>query len=78
MTVKRLGLVLIRGYQRLLSPILGSRCRYYPTCSDYAYEAVNRHGLFKGSWLAARRLGRCNPVGGEGYDPVPETKSIAE
>ena len=76
--MKRLGLVLIRGYQRLLSPILGSRCRYYPTCSDYAYEAVDRHGLFKGSLLAARRLGRCNPVGGEGYDPVPETKSIAE
>jgi putative membrane protein insertion efficiency factor len=76
--VKRLGLALIRGYQRLLSPILGSRCRYYPTCSDYAYEAVDRHGLFKGSLLAARRLGRCNPVGGEGYDPVPETRSIAE
>jgi len=76
--VKRLGLALIRGYQRLLSPILGSSCRYYPTCSDYAYEAVDRHGLFKGSLLAARRLGRCNPVGGEGYDPVPETRSIAE
>jgi putative membrane protein insertion efficiency factor len=76
--VKRLGLTLIRGYQRLLSPILGSSCRYYPTCSDYAYEAVDRHGLFKGSLLAARRLGRCNPVGGEGYDPVPETRSIAE
>ena len=76
--MKRLGLALIRGYQRLLSPILASRCRYYPTCSDYAYEAVDRHGLFKGSLLAARRLGRCNPVGGEGYDPVPETRSIAE
>ena len=76
--MKRLGLVLIRGYQRLLSPILGSRCCYYPTCSDYAYEAVDRHGLFKGTLLAARRLGRCNPVGGEGYDPVPETNSIAE
>ena len=76
--MKRLGLALIRGYQRLLSPILASRCRYYPTCSDYAYEAVDRYGLFKGSLLAARRLGRCNPVGGEGYDPVPETRSIAE
>ena len=75
--MKRLGLVLIRGYQRLISPILGSRCRYYPTCSDYAYEAVDRHGLFKGFWLAARRLGRCNSAGGKGYDPVPETKSIA-
>jgi len=71
--VKRLGLILIRGYQRLLSPILGCKCRYYPTCSDYAYEAVERHGLFKGSWLAVRRLGRCTPVGGQGYDPVPET-----
>ena len=76
--MKRLGLVLIRGYQRLLSPILGSRCRFYPTCSDYAYEAVDRHGLFKGTLLAARRLGRCNPVGGEGYDPVPDSKSIAK
>ena len=73
--MKRLGLVLIRGYQKLLSPVLGCRCRYDPTCSDYAYEAVDRHGLFKGSWLAARRLGRCTPVGGQGYDPVPETTS---
>jgi len=76
--VNRLGLALIRGYQRLLSPILGCRCRYYPTCSDYAYEAVERYGLVRGSWLAVRRLGRCNPIGGRGYDPVPETKSSAK
>ena len=71
--MKRLGLILIRGYQRLFSPILGCKCRYYPTCSNYAYEAVDLHGLFKGSWLAVRRLGRCTPVGGQGYDPVPGT-----
>ena len=76
--MKRLGLALVRGYQRLFSPILGCRCRYFPTCSDYAYEAVERHGLVRGSWLAVRRLGRCNPVGGHGYDPVPETKSSAK
>ena len=70
--VKRLALFMIREYQRLLSPLLGSRCCYYPTCSDYAYEAVDRYGFFKGSWLAARRLCRCTPVGRHGYDPVPK------
>ena len=73
--MKRLGLFLIREYQRLISPVLGNRCRYYPTCSDYTYEAVERYGLFKGSWLAARRLCRCTPVGKYGYDPVPEATS---
>lgn len=62
---------LIRLYQRLLSPGLGTNCRYLPTCSQYAYEAVELHGAVKGSWLALRRLGRCHPLHQGGYDPVP-------
>jgi putative membrane protein insertion efficiency factor len=64
---------LIRGYQLLLSPVLPPACRYLPTCSDYAAEAVQRHGALRGSWLAVCRLARCHPWGGSGYDPVPAT-----
>ena len=63
---------LIRSYQLLISPILGPSCRYLPTCSDYAAEAIGRHGALAGTWLALRRLARCHPWGGSGYDPVPE------
>lgn len=63
---------LIRGYQLLISPVLPPACRYLPTCSDYAAEAVLRHGALRGSWLALRRLARCHPWGGSGYDPVPD------
>jgi putative membrane protein insertion efficiency factor len=73
--VKPVLLVLIRGYQRWLSPALPPMCRYEPTCSRYAYEAVERYGVVKGSWLAIRRLLRCTPWGGSGYDPVPEPKA---
>jgi putative membrane protein insertion efficiency factor len=62
---------LIRLYQVTLSPWLGNPCRYEPTCSRYAAEAIERHGALRGVWLAARRLGRCHPWGGSGYDPVP-------
>jgi putative membrane protein insertion efficiency factor len=62
---------LIRAYQVGLSPLLPGTCRFTPTCSQYALEAVNQHGLLRGSWLAARRLLRCHPFGGLGYDPVP-------
>lgn len=65
---------LIRGYQLLISPILAGTCRYEPTCSSYTLEALTLHGPFKGLWLAAKRIGRCHPFGGYGYDPVPETK----
>ncbi len=63
---------LIRFYRRWLSPVLPPRCRYHPTCSAYAEEAIDRYGTLRGSWLAARRIGRCQPFGGSGYDPVPE------
>lgn len=64
-------MALIRGYQRFISPFTPPACRYVPTCSAYAHEALERHGLLKGSWLAARRLLRCHPWGASGYDPVP-------
>jgi len=62
---------LIRGYQYLISPYLPSSCRYYPTCSSYGLEALQIHGPLKGLWLIAKRLGKCHPFGGQGYDPVP-------
>jgi len=65
---------MIRAYQLFLAPILGPSCRYYPSCSHYAAEAVARHGPWRGSLLAARRLSRCHPWGGSGYDPVPASE----
>jgi uncharacterized protein len=62
---------LIRAYQLGISPYLPQSCRYTPTCSAYAQEAISKHGPWKGSWLALRRIGRCHPLGGSGYDPVP-------
>ncbi len=67
----------IRGYQLVVSPMLGPRCRHLPTCSDYALEAVERHGPWKGVWFAIRRLLRCNPLGTSGFDPVPGTAGDA-
>lgn len=63
---------LIRVYQRLLSPVLGTQCRFHPTCSRYAVEALQRHGAARGTWLAVRRLARCHPLNPGGIDPVPE------
>ena len=65
--------VMIRGYQLLVSPVLPGTCRYHPTCSAYALEAVSRHGPVLGCWLAAKRVARCHPWGGTGVDPVPGT-----
>lgn len=62
---------LIRGYQLAISPLLPASCRYYPTCSAYALEAFERHGVLKGGWLAIRRILRCHPFRPGGYDPVP-------
>lgn len=67
----RAGLQAIRAYKVLVSPWLAGACRYVPSCSDYAAEAIARHGLLRGTWLGARRLGRCQPLGGSGLDPVP-------
>ena len=67
-------LILIRGYQLLVSPLTGAHCRHIPTCSQYAAEAVGRFGVLRGGWLAVRRVLRCHPWGTSGYDPVPERK----
>lgn len=61
----------VRAYRLLLSPWVGHACRFQPTCSAYALEALERHGALRGSWLTVRRIGRCHPWGGWGYDPVP-------
>jgi len=66
--------LLLRGYRYFLSPMLGPACRFHPSCSQYADEALARHGLFSGGWLAARRLCRCGPWHPGGYDPVPESR----
>ena len=69
--MSRLLQFLIRAYQLLLSPILGGHCRFTPSCSNYAAEAIRRHGALRGSWLAIKRIGRCHPFCDGGYDPVP-------
>jgi putative membrane protein insertion efficiency factor len=65
-------IALIRVYQLFLSPLLGNHCRFYPSCSQYAREALERHGVLRGGWLAIRRLSRCHPWHPGGLDPVPE------
>lgn len=69
--MKTLLLLLIRFYQRAISPLTGPHCRFFPTCSQYAYEAVSRYGILKGGALSLWRILRCNPFGKGGYDPVP-------
>ncbi|MDR1351662.1 MAG: membrane protein insertion efficiency factor YidD [Treponema sp.] len=69
--MKHLAFFLIRFYQRVISPHLGASCRYYPTCSAYAYEAIRKYGVFRGAFLAIKRVLRCHPLCPGGYDPVP-------
>ena len=77
MAMRRAVLAAIRWYQGALSPTLGARCRYQPTCSQYAYEAIARHGTLHGGWIALRRLGRCHPGRTGGYDPVPGIANVS-
>jgi len=69
--IKSLLLGLLRVYRYAISPMLGRNCRFHPSCSEYAAEAVQRHGALKGGWLAFKRVGRCHPFHPGGYDPVP-------
>lgn len=72
--MKRVLIAIVRFYQTCISPLSGPKCRYLPTCSEYAITAIERFGAIKGGWLAIKRIARCNPWGGHGYDPVPEKK----
>lgn len=68
--MQRTVLIVLKGYKRFLSPLLPSACRYYPTCSEYMMDAVERYGCIKGIWLGIKRIGRCHPFHEGGYDPV--------
>lgn len=70
--LQRFALTILHGYQRLISPLFGPSCRFYPSCSHYAVEAITRFGVLKGSWLATKRLLKCHPLHAGGHDPVPE------
>ena len=72
--MRRLLIFLITCYKTCLSPFMGNNCRFYPSCSCYAYEAIEQHGFLRGGWLTARRLGRCHPWNPGGFDPVPPVK----
>ncbi len=70
--MKQLAISLIKGYKLLISPLLPPSCRFTPTCSEYTLEAIERFGIFYGSWLGIKRILRCNPFSKGGYDPVPD------
>jgi putative membrane protein insertion efficiency factor len=71
--IDRLLIALLRGYKRWISPLLGQRCRFHPSCSSYSMTAIGHYGALKGSWLTVKRLARCHPLNPGGYDPVPGT-----
>ncbi len=76
--MRRLLTAIIRIYQLVLSPVLGSNCRFHPSCSEYAREAIENHGAVRGGWLSLKRLGRCHPFNHGGLDPVPDPPHIAD
>jgi len=73
---RQFGLLMIRFYMKCISPFTRPSCRFFPSCSEYAYIALQRHGFLRGSYLAVKRILRCNPWGGHGFDPVPEKKLL--
>jgi len=73
-TPQHLAVALVKAYQRWLSPLLGNNCRFHPSCSYYAIEAINRFGVLKGCWLAGKRILKCHPLNAGGLDPVPPSK----
>src|SRR5450631_1245228 len=74
--MRQLWMWIIRAYQLAISPMLGPRCRFYPSCSCYAHTAIERHGVLRGTWLGLRRILRCHPFAEGGYDPVPDKRLI--
>ena len=72
--MKKIIILIIKTYQITLSPLLGSNCRFHPTCSEYTIQAVNEHGAYKGLMLGVKRISKCHPLGPKGYDPVPNKK----
>lgn len=76
--VGQTAVVMIRTYQKLISPLLGQHCRFYPSCSQYTLEAIKEWGLAKGMWLGAKRISRCHPLNEGGIDPVPRRNDVPE
>ena len=72
--MSKLFVWLILAYQKIISPLVGPSCRFYPTCSEYAKEAIKEYGILRGSWLTLKRISKCHPLGDSGFDPVPVEK----
>ncbi|WP_377887203.1 membrane protein insertion efficiency factor YidD [Alkalihalobacillus sp. R86527] len=73
--MKRLAMLLIRGYQKLISPLTPPSCRFYPSCSQYSLDSYQKHGFLRGTWYTVRRISKCHPFHPGGFDPVPDKKN---